>query len=291
MALTSPGLTLAIDALFGHIKPQLDLICRLGATDFSKDAPGVDVKPGTTMKVPLSSVAAATAFDAATNNYLTGGNTTYGTLTATHFLQGYDLSGTNIDEGVNAPYIKQLFSKRCAVGLSMSMQNTLKTALDGTTISTAVKIAAAPTLAQYDALAADVAWLDRTNAALVVNGAEWAVIKSILHAAHLSATPEAAAAELGFRDVIVLPGMTARACIVPVSSIGFIGRVPAIAASYKEVGTEVDPDSGLAIGIVVADDQAANKIVVNGDLWFGAAVVSANAGATTAGVIKVGTAT
>ena len=95
--------------------------------------------------------------------------------------------------------------------------------------------------------------------------------------------------ELGFRDVIVVPGMTARAVIVPVSSIGFMGRVPAIVADYKETGVETDPDSGLAIGIVVADDQKLNRVVVNGDLWFGVCAKSANAGATEAGIIKVGT--
>ena len=61
MALTSPGLTLAIDALFGNIKPQLDLIRRLGATDFAAENPGVDIKPGTTMKMPLSTVSEALA--------------------------------------------------------------------------------------------------------------------------------------------------------------------------------------------------------------------------------------
>ena len=40
---------------------------------------------------------------------------------------------------------------------------------------------------------------------------------------------------------------------------------------------------------MVANAQATNKKVVNADLWFGATVLSANAGATTAGVVKVGT--
>ena len=289
MALTSPGLVLAIDSLFGNIKPQLDLIRRLGATDFSADNPGIDIKPGATVKVPLSTVSEALEFDDDTNNYLTGGDTTYGQLTATHFLQGYDMRGTNIDAGVNAPRIKQLFSMRCSTGLAMAMISTIKSALHGTTTSTGVKLVASPTLAQYDDLAADVSWLDKMNSALVVNGAEWSKIKGVLHGAHLSATPKAAAEELGFRDVIVVPGMTERACIVPVSSIGFLGRVPAIVADYKEAGAQTDPDTGLSVGIVVANDQKTNRIVVNGDLWFGACVRSANAGATTAGIINVGT--
>ena len=289
MALTSPGLVLAIDSLFANIKPQLDLIRRLGATDFSADNPGIDIKPGTTIKVPLSGVSMALEFDDDTNNYLTGGDTTYGQLTAKHFLQGYDMRGTNIDAGVNAPRIKQLFSMRCSTGISMAAVDVIKSALNGTTTSTGVTMPASPTLAQYDNLAADTAWLDKMNSALVVNGAEWAKIKGVLHGAHLSATQQAAAEELGFRDLIVVPGMTPRACIVPVSSIGFIGRVPAIVANYKEAGAQTDPDSGLSIGIVVADDQKLNRIVVNGDLWFGACVKSANAAATEAGIIKVGT--
>lgn len=290
MSLTSPGLTLAIDALFGAIKPQLDLIRRIGATDFAAENPGVDIKPGTTMKMPLSTISAALAFDENTNNYLTGGNTEYGTLTATHFLQGYDMKGTNIDQGVNAARIKQLFSLRAAAGLSLAMRNTLKTALDGVTASTGVTLKATPTLEEYDALAAGKDWLDKLSSTLCVNGAEFAKIKTLMHAAHLSATEESIAKELGFRDVVVVPGMTARAVIVPQSSIGFLGRVPAIIADYKEFGTETDPDSGLSIGIVVASDQKANRIVVNGDLWFGACALSANAAATTAGIIKVGTA-
>lgn len=290
MALTSPGLTLAIDALFGAIKPQLDLIRRIGATDFAAENPGVDIKPGTTMKMPLSTISAALAFDESTNNYLTGGNTEYGTLTATHFLQGYDMKGVNIDQGVNAARIKQLFSMRAAAGLSLAMRNTLKTALDGTTVSTGVTLKATPTLEDYDALAAGKDWLDKRSSTLCVNGTEFAKIKAIMHAAHLSATEKSIAEELGFRDVVVVPGMTARAVIVPQSSIGFLGRVPAIIADFKEYGTETDPDSGLSIGIVVASDQKTNKIVVNGDLWFGACALSANAAATTAGIIKVGTA-
>lgn len=289
MALSSPGLVLAVPATFGFIKPQLDLIRRLGATDFSAEDPGLKSEPGVTVKYPLSVVSKALAFDDDTNNYLTGGNTEYGELTATHFLQGYDMRGTDIDKGQNAARIKQLFSMRAGTGISMAIQDVLRSSLDGTIASTGVLLDANPALADYDNLAADVTWLDKYNSALVVNGAEWAKIKVALHSKNLSASTKSAAEELGFRDVIVLPGMTARAVIVPVSSIGFMGGVPAIVADYKEFGTETDEDSGLTLGIVVANDQGKNRIVVNGDLWFGSCALSANAAATTAGIIKVGT--
>ena len=289
MALTSPGLTLSIEALFGHIRPALDIIDALGPTDFSAEAPGLDVKPGATIKVPLSTVSAASAFNASSNNYLTGGDTEWASLTASHYLKGFDVTGVNIDQGVNAPRIKQLFSKRAGVSIAMAAKAAIISALDGTTASTGVKIVASPTLAQYDALATAVNWYDPTEACLVVNGTEYAKIKAVMHGANLSATPESIAAELGFRKVIVLGSMTARAVIVPYSSIGFLARVPTLIASYKESGVETDETSGLSVGIVVADDQATNKEVVNADLWFGVAAVSANAAATTPGIIKVGT--
>lgn len=291
MAITSPALTLSIDALFGHIKPALDLIDALGPTDFSAEAPGIEIKPGATTKVPLSTVSAALAFDDSDNNYLTGGGTDWATLTATHYLQGFDLRGTDIDQGVNAGRVKQLFSKRCGVGIAMAVKNAIRTALDGTTQSTGVKIpaAASATIKDYDGLATAKDWYDPTQACLVVNGSEYAAIKALMHGAHLSASPASIAEELGFRKVIVLAGMTARAVIVPYSSIGFIARVPAIVADYRQSGTETEPDSGLSLGIVVAEDQKLNRQVVNGDLWFGCATVSANAAATTAGIIKVGT--
>lgn len=289
MALTSPGITLAIDALFGNLKPTLDVIRKMGMTDFSAGNPGVEVKPGATMKVPLSTVSEALEYNEDSNNYLTGGSTEYGTLTATHFLQGYDIKGENIDSGVSAPRIKQLFSARCAGGISLAALGVLKTSLNGVTTSTGVTIPASTGLADYTGMAGDVSWLNREAATLVVNGAEWSKIKAALHAKNLSGTKENAAAELGFREIVVLAGMTPRAVIVPAFSMGFIARVPAIIANYKESGAQTDPESGLSIGIVVADDQEHNRNIVNGDLWFGAIALSANAGATTAGIIKVGT--
>ena len=292
MALTSPALTLSIETLFGHIKPALDLIDALGPTDFSSDAPGLDVKPGATTKVPLSTVSAALAFDDDSNNYLTGGDTDWASLTCAHYLQGFDLRGTNIDQGVNAARVKQLFSKRCGAGIALAVRNAIRTALDGTTLSTGVTIPAVgiAALADYDGLANAKDWFDATTSCLVVNGTEISNIKQLMHNAHLSATPENIAAELGFKKVIVLPGMTARICIVPFSSIGFIARVPALVADFQESGIETDPDSGLSIGIVVAEEQKLNRRVVNGDLWFGCAAISASANATsTKGIIKVGT--
>lgn len=291
MALTSPALTLSIEALFGNIKPALDIIKLLGPTDFSAEAPGVDIKPGTTIEVPLSTVAAAGVFDEETNNYLTGGNTEWATLIAKHYLQGFDLKGTNIDEGVNAARVKQLFSKRCGTGISMACVGAIKAALDATTVSTAVTLPATATLAQYDALASAKDWYNGRDSVLCLSGGEYSKLKGVFHAEHLSAAPQAMAEELGFKAVLLIPGLTARAVIVPYGSLGFQARVPTLIADYKEAGVETDPDSGLSVGIVVASEQRTNKLVVNGDIWFGCAAVSASADAEkTKGIIKVGTA-
>ena len=292
MALTSPALTLAVPALFGNIKPATDLLKRLGPADFSANAPEYTVKPGATIKVPVSSIAAASAYNASTNNYLTGGSTDWASLTSAHYLQGFDISGVNVDQGVDKARMEQLFTKRAGSGIAYAVQGALKTCLDGTTASTGVTIAAVGTvtLDGYMGLAAAKDWYTASQSVLAVNGTEYANIKGLFAAKSIVGTDAELAAFLGFKDLILVPGMTARICIVPDGSIGFLGRVPAIIANYPEVGVEVDPDTGLAVGIVIADDQATNKRVANADLWFGAYAISANAGATTAGVIKVGTA-
>ncbi len=294
MALTSPALTLAVEAMFANIKPTLDVIKRLGPTDFSADAPGVDIKPGATIKVPVSSISAASAYDESTNNYLTGGDTNWATLTATHYLQGFDLTGTNVDQGVNASRVKQLFTARAGSGIALACQNAIKTAIDGVTASSAAagKIAAVAsiTMEGYMGIGEGLNWLDKANSVLVVNGPEMASIRAKFAANHVVGTQTELAEFMGFKDLIVIPGMTARAAIVPANSIGFMARVPSIVAKYQEVGVETDPDTGLSIGIVVADDQAKNRLVANADLWFGCTVQGAPAAAGTAGIVKLATA-
>lgn len=291
--MNSPALSLAIPALFGAIKPTLTAVKKLGFTDFSAAAPTIDIKPGATIKVPVSSISAAVAYNESTNNYLTGGSTDWATLSATHYLQGFDITGTNLDQGVDAAKVKQLFSVRAGAGIAAAIQNACKSALDSVTASTAVKIHAASTVTvdEYLALGDGVDFLDKATSVLAVNGAELASIKAKLAANHIvTANLTEIGQMLGFADCVLIPGMTARACIVPASSMGLMARVPAIIADYKEVGTETDEDTGLSVGIVVASDQAKNRLICNGDIWFGATVQSANAAATTAGVIKVGTA-
>ncbi len=289
MALTSPGLVLSIDALFGFIRPPVRKLARLGATDFSADAPGIDIKPGATIKVPVNSVSAASEYNETTNNYLTGGDTAWASLTATHYLQGFDLKGVDIDAGVNAPRVKQLFSRRAGAGVSVAAYRVARTALDGCTASTGVTLPAAATITQYEQLGSGVDWLDKEAAVLAVNGSEIGLIRGAFFGASVAGDDAMLAGYLGFGDLVVLPGMTARACIIPPSAMGFIGRVPTIIARYAEAGAETDEETGFSIGVVVADDQAKNRQVVNGDVWIGAAVQSSAAAATTAGIIKVGT--
>lgn len=290
MALTSPALTLGITPLFGNIKPALDIIRKLGPTDFSAGADGImEIKPGATIKVPVSSVSKALAYDDSTNNYLTGGSTGWANLSAAHYLQGFDISGVNVDQGCDAAKFKQLFAYRAGKGICMAAIDAVKTALDGATTSTGVTLAASADYAAYAGLAADVAWLNKADSVLAVNGSEWAKIVAACAAKNV-VRREDIVSGLGFADIVVVPGMTARAVIVPAGAFGTLSRVPAIIARYLEAGVETDEESGLSVGIVVADDQAKNRLVCNGDIWFGATLISANAAATTAGVIKVGTA-
>jgi len=294
MAISSASLVAANDALFGDITPVINAIKKLGCYDFTDGAPAHEVKPGSTVKVQIQAVTAASAFNASTNNYLTGGSTGWATLTASHYLQGFDVGGADLDSGHvrDVQKIRQNFTVRASKGIAAAIQGNIKAALDGATASTGVTIAAAAsmTFAQLCALAASTDWLNKETSVLAVNGTELANIRRACAAVNLAGTPTELAQYLGFKDILLVPGMTARGCIVPGGSVGFLGAVPTPVARYLEAGTETDEDTGLSIGIVVADDQGGNRIVVNGDLWFGTALISSNAGATTAGVIKYGTA-
>lgn len=292
MAITSPALTLAMDAMFGNIKPVLDAVKKLGATDFSADAPGFQVKPGATIKVPVSSIEAANEYDDTNNNYLTGGTTDWATLTATHYLKGFDVSGVNVDQGCDAQKMKQLFTSRAGAGIAAAVQGNLKSALDGATASSAVTLAAitssaGPTIDDYLALGDTKTWLNKATSMLALNGTLLANIKKVFAAQHIIGTPDELAQYMGFAGCVLVPGMTARAAIVPAGAMGFLGRVPSIIARFMESGAQTDEDTGLSVGIVLADDQAHNRLVANADLWFGSALKSAPADASKAGVIKI----
>ena len=292
MAITSPALTLAMDAMFGNIKPVIDAVKKLGATDFSADAPGFQVKPGATIKIPVSSIEAASEYNDTSNNYLTGGNTDWATLTATHYLKGFDVSGVNVDQGCDAQKMKQLFTARGGAGIAAAVQANIKSALNGATASTGITLkeitsSAGPTIDEYLALGDTATWLNKATSMLAVNGTLLANIKKVFAAQHIIGTPDELARYMGFAGCVLVPGLTARAAIVPAGSMGFLGRVPTIIARYMEAGAQMDEDTGLSVGIVLADDQAHNRLVANADLWFGSALMSAPANAETAGVIKI----
>ena len=283
MAIQSPALSLAVPAMFGNIKPVVDAVRKLGMTDFAADANGIiDVKPGATIKVPVSSISAASAFDESANNYLTGGVTTWADMTCVHYLQGFDINGTNLDEGVNAPRMRQLFASRAGSGIAAAVQDAVAGALDAVTASS---ITAPTTVDGVLALGDDIKWLNKSTSMLAVNGTFLASMKKLLASEHITGTPDELAQYCGFAGCVLVPGMTASCAIVPASAMGFLGRVPAIVASYQETGTEVDQDSGLAVGVVVANDQGKNRVVVNADLWFGATAIKGST--SVAGVVKI----
>lgn len=294
MAIAAPALSIAVEVLFGHIRPTILNLQKLGTTDFSAEAPNVDIQPGKTIKVPVSSVAGASPYNAITNNYTTGGTTSWAELTATHYLQGFDVAGVDIDAGVNAPRIEQLFSRRAASGVVVACSAVAVAALDAVTDSTGITLPAAPTLAEYAGLFGQIEAKNKINAigsVLAVSGAELGAIKAAFLAAGVSpGKNEELAQMLGFSDIVVVPGATGRLWAVPPSAFGTLARVPTYIAKYVSAGAETDPETGLALGIVVADDQSGNRRIVNADIWFGATAVSANAAATTAGIVKVGTA-
>ena len=293
MSLESPACVLAIEAMFANIKPGLDGITKLGTTDFSKDAPGVQVKPGATIKVPISSVSAAGTYDASSNHYGTGGDTSWAELTCAHYLKGFDITGVNVDQGADAGRMKALFTSRAGTSIAAAVQAALASALDGTTTSTGVTCPAvgSATLADYMKLSTAKGWMNGPESVLALNGAELANVKALFAAAHIMGSNTELAQFLGFKDMVLVPGMTDRMCIVPAGSMGFVARVPEIIVKYRESGVETDPDTGLSIGIVINEDGDHNRLIANADLWFGVAAQSCAQAAAAAGIVNVGTAT
>lgn len=49
---------------------------------------------------------------------MTGGTTSWASLVYTHYLQGYDISGVNVDQGVDAGKMKQLFVLRASKAIA-----------------------------------------------------------------------------------------------------------------------------------------------------------------------------
>ena len=292
--ITNVALAMAIEALFGFIRPLLIDLRKLGTTDFSAEKPSVEVAPGKTINVPLASVAEALEFNKETNNYLTGGATEWAVLTALHYLQGFDISGTDIDKGIDAVRIEQLFSKRASTGILMAITKMVAASLAGVPTSTAVTLPAAPTFKDYLAIFGKVAKLNKVNSlgsVLGVSGEELGNIKAAMTDKGITPGDDHdIATMLGFADLVRVPGTTERMWIVPPTSFGMIARVPEIIARYISAGAETDPETGLSIGIVVADDQAHNRRVTNADLWFGCTAIGAPPAADKPGIIKVGTA-
>ena len=223
MAITLSGIALSIEEMFANIRPATDKLMKLGSVDFSDAAPAYDIKPGATVKVPLSTIAAASAFNTSSNHYGTGGATSFGDLTATHYLQGFDLSGEDLDKGVNASRMKNLFARRAGGGIAMAAMGAVKTALDAVTANTTVTLnstMANRVVGDYLNLAGGLTWLDKTTSVLAVNGATLANIKSLLAAINVTPVSLTELAQyLGFRDIVLIPGMTASAVIVDRKSV------------------------------------------------------------------------
>lgn len=285
----SAALSASVGELFAKATPALAKVAQLGFTDFAATAPEFYIAPNATIKAPLFGSGVAAAFAAGSNDFLSGSEQT-GTMTASNLLIGHSITGQTLDGIDGAPRIKQIFAARAGMGLGAGAIALACTALDSaSTSSINIPAIGTVTLAQYQGLVNKKDWIQPALSVLVLNGAEMANVKALFAANGVIATPEELAAYLGFAAVVCMP-TTARAFIIPEGCFGMLGRVPTLVANYRESGVEVDPETGLAVNIVVADDQASNKIKVSANAWLAAGIKSySSSAATVPGVIKIGT--
>lgn len=265
MAIQSPALSVGLATLFGDIRPALDVVKRLGGSyDFSDGPDGIVLAPaGETVKVPISSVNAAGVYNATTNNYFTGADTDWASMTPTLYLKGFDISGVDVDKGCDAKKFENLFTRRASKSIGAAILAAVPTVF-GAPVSTS----RAYTIADLMQIGAEYSWLDKSRAALVVNGATFGKIKAAFATAQTFTKQEITEA-LGFREIVVMPCGADEWHVIPDGAFGMRAAVPTAVAKYAETGVETDEESGFSVGIKVANDEAHNRIIVNVDCWFG----------------------
>lgn len=244
------------------------------ATNMTDDV----VAPGTTMKVPVYGVSAASSFDATSNNYGTGSaDLAYADVTFNHVVQSFsftDAQLTQAPEGIFAN-AGTAVGRSVALAISGAIEAALADAKAG---GSAISLTATWDKAE---LAAKISALENAEKTVIVaKPALYGKIVSLFDAATYGG-PEAVRAGvleggvLGCKAVIKanLPG-TADAMAIPEDALVVATRVVPVASpsAYDEVGTETD-ENGFTIGYrrFCDPNTGANKVAA--EALIGAGIV------------------
>ncbi len=284
-SLTSPALVYSTDKAIIAARRALAKVAFF-ATDFSADA----VQPGTTMKIPVFTPGAASAFDASTNNYeKTDGSVAFASVTFDHHVKHtfqFDdkdftlVNGTNF--WANAGRASGSALAKAIIGAVSALINKTvipKSAANEVVFASVTKGAVAAlrdTCAKAD--------IDPGETVLMLTPKLFADLLATLDA-NVYGGPEAIRHGIveglyGFKAVMENGDLPASAdeklngALIPTDALVVAGRqVPVLSPSvYEEIGTTRDDVSGLVVGVRRHGDPATGANYVTHEALLGAAL-------------------
>ena len=292
-SLTSPALVFSAEKAIEAAHKALVKV-GLFSTDFSADA----VQPGSTMKVPVFTPAAAAQFDATTNNYATvDGSVAYQSVTfGNHVKHTFAFTDTDflLVKG-------QQFWANAGRASGTAVSMAIATAVSGLINKTNIPKSGSPFSSKNEVvfssvtLAAVAAFRDKcakigTDPARVVLMLEPATFASVLALLPANAYGGTDAIRdgvipglFGFKAAVENSYLTTASgenlvgALVPEDSIVVAGRTIEVQSPrvYQEVGYTTDEASGLTLGLRRFGDPKTGENFASVEALFGAALVQA----------------
>ena len=284
-SLTSPALVFATDKAIIAARKALAKVGYF-ATDFSADA----VQPGTTMKIPVFTPGAASAFNASTNNYeTTDGSVAYVAVTFDHHVKHtfqFDDKDFTLANGTNfwanaGRASGNALAKAIAAAVSalINKTNIPKSATNEAVFASVTKTTVAKL---RDACAK--ADIDPGETVLMLTPTLFADLLATLDA-NVYGGPEAIRYGIvdglyGFKAVMENGDLSAstdeklNGCLIPTDGLVVAGRqVPVLSPTvYEEIGTTRDEVSGLVVGVRRHGDPATGANYLTHEALLGAAL-------------------
>lgn len=290
-SLTDPSLVFAANKALIAAHPAIAKIMNF-ATDFSADA----VQPGDTMKVMVFDSAAATAYDASSNNYSTVNGTLAGVSVTfdTRVKKTYAYNPT--DHLKVNPAVWSRRGEACGIAIARAIENAVALLINATNIpktgtGTAANEAvfASVTKANLAALRAKcaAAGIDPAETVLALTPAKFADMLALFDAniyGGVEAIRNGVVNGLyGFKSVIQLPldpsaDEKLTGALLPSDAIVVAGRtIPADDVPGAICGFTTDEDSGLTVGTYAYVEHATREHLFTMEALLGAKIVQPKA--------------
>lgn len=274
----SPALTYLANRVIQSAHNDLSKVSRF-ATNFSDEA----VQPGTTMKVALFDTSAATAYNAATNNYGNpNGSVTFVPVPfSNHVKKTYSFTDKDFAE-INVAVLNRA-ADAAALAVGLAIDSAVSLALNtGTGTGTYTTLTAKAGVSGIRKLAISKG-VGVANTNLVLAGDPFSDLITLFDSAALGTSDAVQRGYIdrlaGFRSVSEFQGLgTITGALVPADGLLIASRtipVKGLGASDAEYATVTDPDTGLTLGLYKYFERTTRENLVTVECLFGAALSEA----------------